>query len=64
MSELADGHTASVPPLFPPQWFVDRYNAGTPGQPYRTGTDALVMMAWHLVTEDRPASSLIVLTGI
>jgi len=35
-------------PLFPPWSFVDRWNAGRPqDQPYRTGLDPLVMLAWH-----------------
>lgn len=40
-------------PLFPPWDFVQRFNAcpARCGMPYLTGLDPLVMLAWHLASQ-------------
>ena len=51
------------PPLIPPQWWVDRWNAsGYRGAPYATALDPLVMMGWQFATELPPFR--LPLTGI
>jgi len=36
-------------PLFPPFWFVERFNTRPErrGKPYLIGTDPLLMLLWH-----------------
>lgn len=39
------------PPIFPPLWFVERYNEAGFSDRYRTALDPLVVLAWHMATE-------------
>ncbi len=58
---------ASEIPVFPPWWFVQQWNAQPHrrGKPYAGITDPLVMLAWHLATEDlRKPGPLLLITGI
>lgn len=54
---MTDG-AAPEPSLFPPDWYVDSFNANAlvNGWPMRTALDPLLMMAWHLASAPPPQS--------
>lgn len=62
--------SSQAPPLFPPHWFVGRFNEQawerrTPGDPwprYLTALDPLVMLAWHTATRLPPP--VLIVTGM
>ena len=51
-------------PLFPPWWFVERYNAQRGMGPYRIATDPLLMLLWHQSQAAHDArTSMVLITG-
>jgi hypothetical protein len=54
--------TGASQPLFPPLWFVERFNEqafertqpGDPWPQFRTGLDPLVLLAWHEASKPLP----------
>jgi hypothetical protein len=59
-----DEHGRYKPPIFPPWSFVERYNQDHYPDPYRTGLDPMVMLAWHQATSWwRSPTPMIRLTG-
>lgn len=57
--------TPDAPPIFPPWEFVQRYNEARWPRPCVTALDPLVMLAWHMATQDlRRPGQLLTITGV
>jgi hypothetical protein len=60
---MSEQQPAVTPPLFPPWWFVTRYNEMNPGHAFRTGLDPMVMLAWHMASRPQLPPFRFLVTG-